>query len=241
MRSLLSMARLLLFALCAAAPAMSQAPGGVDQSTPESLKAAYDNAMQGRDWSEAVAAARKLVTLNASADNLLLLANAQFNSDTPQNAVATYDRILAIVQQNKPPQGQPATQFQELVGKLEISKGNVYVKLRRNSDAIAEFNKAAEIAPNPGLAYFNICAVHFNEGDVDGAASACRKSVQANPAGADAWFVLGSVLYADAKLDDHGKMTITTECRQALDKYRELAPNGPHAADVKEMLDMVGK
>ncbi len=39
----------------------------------------------------------------------------------------------------------------------------------------------------------------------------------------------------------HGKVTITEETRKALQKYLELAPDGPHAADVKAMLDMSAK
>ena len=31
------------------------------------------------------------------------------------------------------------------------------------------------------------------------------------------------------------------ETQEALEKYLELAPDGPHAADVKAMLDMLAK
>jgi hypothetical protein len=50
--------------------------------------------------------------------------------------------------------------------------------------------------------------------------------------------VLGSFLFVDAKVDAQGKFVISAECRQALEKYLELAPDGPHAADVKAMLQM---
>lgn len=241
MRRFLSMATTLSLALCAAVPAMSQAPSGTDQNTPESLKTAYDHAMQAKDWVGAVAAAQKLVDLRASADNLLLLGNAELYSSAPQDSLATYDRILAVVQQEKPPQGQSDTAWKELVGKITLDKGNAYLKLRRNSDAIAEYNRAAEIAPDPSLAYWNLCAADYNVGDTSNAVHACRKAIQADPTRADAWFVLGSLLYVDAKLDAQGKFVITDECRQALSKYLELAPSGPHVADVKAMLDMVGK
>jgi len=45
----------------------------------------------------------------------------------------------------------------------------------------------------------------------------------------------------DAKADAQGKFIISSECRQALEKYLELAPDGPHAKDTKEMLDMSAK
>lgn len=239
MRSFFSMATVLLSALYFSLPAMPQAAGGADQNTPEALRVTYDRAMQAKDWTAAVATAQKLVDLHASADNLLLLGNAQLYSNAPQDSLATFDRTLAFVQQEKPPQGQSETAWKELIGKITIDKGNAYLRLHRNSDAIAAFNRAAEITPNPSLALWNLCATLYNAGDVDGAASACRKTTVADPTRADAWFVLGSVLYADAKLGPHGKIVITNECRQALDKYLELAPTGPHVADVKAMLDMV--
>jgi hypothetical protein len=53
--------------------------------------------------------------------------------------------------------------------------------------------------------------------------------------------VLGSVLFADAKANGHRNSAISPECRQALQKYLELAPDGPHAAGVKAMLQMSAK
>lgn len=73
------------------------------------------------------------------------------------------------------------------------------------------------------------------------AAAGCRKSLQADPSKADAWFILGSVLFGDATFDANGKIAISAEARHALDKYLELAPEGPHAPDVKQMLDAAAK
>jgi hypothetical protein len=44
-----------------------------------------------------------------------------------------------------------------------------------------------------------------------------------------------------ASSDASGKFVISAETRQALQKYLELAPDGPHAADVKQMLDYAAK
>jgi cytochrome c-type biogenesis protein CcmH/NrfG len=73
------------------------------------------------------------------------------------------------------------------------------------------------------------------------AAAACRKSLQADPSKADAWFILGSVLFGEATIDANRKIAISAEARHALDKYFELAPEGPHAPDVKQMLDSAAK
>ncbi|MDR3754988.1 MAG: tetratricopeptide repeat protein [Terracidiphilus sp.] len=248
MRRTLFVAATILSAFLLAVPARPQDAKTGAQSTPQALKATYDQAMQAKDWLAAIAAAQQLVDANATSANLLLLANAQLNaasahSDTGpmETALATYDRALAAAQQEKPVEGQPDSAWKDGVSKIYIGKGNALLKLKRNADAIDSYNRAAELSSNSGQAYFNVCAVSYNIGETTAAVTACRKSVQADPTRANAWFVLGSSLFADAQVSSIGKVTITAETRQALEKYLALAPDGPHAADVKAMLDMVAK
>ena len=170
-----------------------------------------------------------------------MLGNAQLFNGGAEASLATYDRALAAAQQEKPAEGQPDNAWKDGVSKIYIGKGNALLKLQRNADAIDAYNRSAELASNPGLAYFNICAVMYNIGDTQNSAAACRKCVQADPTRANAWFVLGSDLFAEAPIDSTGKVAMTAETRQALEKYLELAPDGPHAADVKAMLDMAAK
>jgi len=247
-----------LLAFLPAVPAGPQtAPGGV-QSTPQTLKATYDQAVLAKDWPAAVAAAQQLVDVNATSANLLLLANAQLYAASGQSdpgpmeaSLATYDRALAAAEQEKPAPGQPdqsqpdqAQSYQawkDGVAKIYVGKGNALLKLKRNAEAIDSYNRAAELSSTPGKAYFNVCAAAYNTGDVNGAIAACRKSLQADPTNANAWFVLGSSLFSGASTDASGKFVISAETRQALEKYLELAPNGPHAVDVKQMLDFAAK
>lgn len=210
------------------------------QNAPLALKATYDQAMQAKDWPAAVAAAQQLVDANATSANLFLLGNAQLYSGATEASLATYDRALAAAEQEKPAQGQPDSAWKDGVSKIYIGKGNALLKLKRNADALYAYNRSAELSSNPGKAYFNVCAVCYNTGDTTGAVTACRKSVQADPTNANAWFVLGSSLFAGAPVGT-GKIVISDETRQALEKYLELAPNGPHAADAKAMLDAAAK
>jgi tetratricopeptide (TPR) repeat protein len=211
------------------------------QNTPQALMATYDQAMQAKDWPAAVAAAQQLVGANATVENLRMLGNAQHYNGGAEASLATYDRALAAAEQEKPAPGQPDAAWKDLVATIYIGKGNAFLKLHRNPDAVDAYNRSAELASNPGLAYFNVCAVLYNIGDTQNSAAACRKCVQADPSRANAWFVLGSDLFAGAPVDSTGKVAITAETRQALQKYLELAPDDPHAADAKAMLDMAAK
>src|SRR5208283_5531193 len=80
--------------------------------------------------------------------------------------------------------------------------GNAYLHLKRTEEAIAAYTKAAPLAANPGLAYFNLCAVLYNIGRTDGALAACNKAIDADPGRADAYFVKGSVLVGQSTVKD---------------------------------------
>ena len=248
MRRTFFVAAATLLAFLPAVPASPQTAQTGTQNTPQALKATYDHAMQAKDWTAAITAAQQLVDANATSANLYLLANAQLYATTGQSdtgpmetALATYDRALAAAEQEKPAQGQPDQAWKDGVTKIYVGRGNALLKLKRTPEAIDSYNRAAELSSTPGKALFNICAVLYNTADNQNGPNACRKAAAADPTNANTWFVLGSFLFVDAKADASGKFVISAECRQALNKYLELAPSGPHAADVKAMLDMVAK
>ena len=120
---------------------------------------------------------------------------------------------------------------------LLTTRGNILLKQHRMADAIAAYEKAAAVA-NPGVAYFNICALLYNQGRMQEVVPACDKAIAADPAKADAYFIKGSALFGDARIEN-GKMILPDGAVQALQKYLELAPSGSHATDVKAMLSSV--
>jgi tetratricopeptide (TPR) repeat protein len=222
-------------------PAVPQTPNSAGEQNPDLLAAQYDQAMQAKDWARAVATAQQLAALKATSLNLKLLANAQLYSGSTDDALATYSRALAAAQQEKPANDQGMDKWRDGLAQIYIGKGNALLKLQRTPEAIEAYNQSAEFAANTGLAYFNVCAVLYNIGNTQDSAAACRKSLHADPSRANAWFLLGSDLFADAPVDKGGKVTASPETREALEKYLALAPDGPHAADVKAMLEMIAK
>jgi tetratricopeptide (TPR) repeat protein len=118
-------------------------------------------------------------------------------------------------------------------------EGNIYLKLRKNPEAIDAFTRAAAMSPNPAVAYFNLCATSFNAGDTAAALPACDKAIAADPTKADAYFVKGSLMVGNGTVDAKGKFAVPKGTVETLKKYLELQPNGPHAADVKEMLNAI--
>lgn len=233
----------LALTLLFARPSAPQTPNA--QAAPAELATQYNQAIKAQDWPGAVVIAQQLVERYPTSANLLLQANAQLNAASAQHdtskmeaSLANYDSAVAIAEQEKPAEGQPETAWKGGVASIYVGKGNALLKLKRMPEALDAYNRSAALSSNPGKAYFNVCAVTYNNGDTTAAVEACRKSVQADPTRADAWFVLASSLFVDGRVDASGKVAITMETRQALQKYIELPPDGPHAADVKAMLDM---
>jgi len=98
-------------------------------------------------------------------------------------------------------------------------------KVLRDS-AEAKLKKAAAVDPNPALPYYNLCALAFNAAKYDEAASACEKSLAADPNKADAWFFKG---VSQKKLNNPA-------ANDALNKYLQLDPTGIHSAEAKKLL-----
>jgi tetratricopeptide (TPR) repeat protein len=233
-------------------PSASQSP-----ATADALANQYMQSMQTKEYAGAVSAAQQLVALNPAARNLLLLADAQSNTSALAEALATYNRALAVTMKEKPPEGQDPAIWIETLSRIWSGKGNVLLKLHRTDEAVAAYQRYAEYAANPALAYFHICEVLYKSGDTQYSLAACRKSLGVDPARADAWFprkslgvdparadawfILGAVAFVNSPLDAEGKPVISAESRQALEEYLYLAPDGHHADDAKAMLQMAAK
>src|SRR5208283_3458900 len=121
------------------------------------------------------------------------------------------------------------------------NKGNAFLKLKRNDEAIAAYKDAAGYSANPGTAWFNICATEYNTGDSADAIVACDRAIAADPKKADAYFIKGSLMFANGGLDKDNHFVVPSGTIEALKKYLELAPDGGHSGDVHQMLDYLNK
>jgi tetratricopeptide (TPR) repeat protein len=192
-------------------------------------------AYTAKNWADAESAFKQLVAMDpARLDDWQALANAQLNLGHYPDALVSADAAVALAQ--KSAQGPDAAKAKAALAVLLVTKGNIFLKQKKVPDAIAAYEKAAPLAPNPGIAYFNLCAVHYNTGNTKDAVAACDKAIAADPKKADAYFIKGSLLYADATMQN-GKIVPSKDALAALRQYLVLAPDGPHVDDVKAMLD----
>ncbi len=206
------------------------------------LIAQLNPALQAKDWATAEPILTKLIAMNPNRwDYQQALGNAQFGEGKFDEAVATYEKAIPIAENaTKTDSKADPAKVKAGVSQMLTSEGNAYLKLKKNDKAIEAYTKAASMDPNPGTAYFNICATQYNSGNTQGALVACDKAIAADPTKADAYFIKGSLMVGDSKLDKDGKLQAPAGTSDALNKYLQLAPDGPHANDVKAMLQAIG-
>ncbi len=152
-------------------------------------------------------------------------------------AAANYQKAIELKTANPDPKDAEAN------SKLAAYYNNlaeVYAKSGKIDDAVASYNKAAQLDPTRAGQYnFNIGAVLTNAGKVDDAITAFDKVIAADPTKADAYYWKGVNMIGKATLKGD-KMVAPDGTSEAFNKYLELAPTGPYAQPAKDMLASIG-
>ena len=222
-----------LFVVAGLSGAFAQAAGPDVQNA---LIVKANAALAARNWQEAEGLLKQLAALAPDQwDYQKGLGDAQGNLGRYREAVASYDKAIALAEKHQGA-AEDAGKTKTALAAIFIAKGNMLLKQKNYPAAIAAYYRAAPLAANPAVSYFNICATLYNIGQSKEAVSACDKALAADPKMANAYFIKGSALYGDGSIDKSGKIVIAPAALQALRTYLALEPNGPHAADVKEML-----
>jgi tetratricopeptide (TPR) repeat protein len=200
-------------------------------------------ALQSKNWAAAEPLLTQLVSMNPTNwEYQQMLGVSQLNLGKSEDAIATFEKGIPLAQaaaNSKDPKENPE-KAKAAVAAMLNNEGAAYGKLKQPQKAVEAYTKAAAMDPNPGTAYFNLCATQYNAGNTEGALAACDKAIAADPNRADAYYIKGSLMVGDSKLDKEGKLMAPPGTSDALNKYLELAPDGPHATDVKQMLAAIG-
>ncbi len=224
--------------------APTPAPADVTQLKQQRAEALAENqsitelqaAEAAGDWPKAEALAQKLVGMDpARWEYRQALGDSQLKQGKYAEALQAYAAALEGAGKAK-----PDAHTRQAMSTMFNNQGAAYIKLKRNDEAVQAFTQAATLSDQPATAWFNVCATEYNLGAVDPALAACEKAIAADPRKADAWFIKGSLLVGNAGVDANGKIAPPPGTVEALRKYLELAPAGPHADDVKQMLDALG-
>jgi tetratricopeptide (TPR) repeat protein len=220
----LALAAAALPQFCVAAP-LPAAQGESQNALIAKAQAAID----AKQWPDAEAALKQLFSSEPRWEYSQALGVAQFNQSHYADSIETFQRTIELAGKTASPAA---------IASMLTTIGNANLKLKKNDAAIAAYTKAAALDPNPAVAYFNLCAVMFNMGQPAAkTVPFCDKAIAADPKKADAYFIKGSALYGDGAIDKSNKFVVPPGAVEALKQYLVLAPGGPHAQDIKLMLD----
>jgi len=238
--SVLGICSLAVSVVVFAAPAA--APMTVTQAKAQRAEAESENALiaqankaeTAHDWPGAEAALKQLTAMDPGHwQYSQALGDAELREGKYEEAVQSYEAALRLAVKDK------LKETRQAMATMYTNQGNAYLKMHKEDEALASYTKAASLSDKPGTAYFNLCATYYNLGKTDQALSACDKAIAADPAKADAYFIKGSVLMSNATVETGGKTTYPPGTVEALQMYMKLAPTGPHASDVQQMLDFI--
>ena len=134
-------------------------------------------------------------------------------------------------------------QTPENLAAYQLNLGQALAKSGDLPNASAAYEASAKASPTmAGSAYFNEAAVMFNASKMDEAAAAADKAIAADPKKADAYYIKAQALIPKATADPKtGKFVLPPGCLESYQEYLELAPDGAHAKEVKELLDNLGQ
>jgi len=120
-------------------------------------------------------------------------------------------------------------------------------RIGKTDDAVNAYNQAATLDPANAAHYYLNLGILLTNANMKSdptvtkqAVEAFDKSIAADPKNADAYYFKGSNLIGLAKMDSNSKVVAPPGTAEAFQKYLELQPNGPHAAEAKSMLALVG-
>ena len=148
---------------------------------------------------------------------------------------AKYKKAVDLNAASKKPNPTTAAAAYNQLGQA-LSKGG------DAAGASSAYDEAAKTDPtHAGMYYFNEAATFYNSGKLDEAGAAADKAIAADPNRADAYYIKGQSLIPKATVDPKTqKIVAPPGCVEAYQKYLELAPNGPHAADIEGILTGIG-
>jgi len=120
-------------------------------------------------------------------------------------------------------------------------------RIGKTDDAVNAYNQAATLDPANAAHYYLNLGILLTNANMKSdptvtkqAVEAFDKSIAADPKNADAYYFKGSNLIGLAKMDSNSKVIAPPGTAEAFQKYLELQPDGPHAAEAKSMLALVG-
>jgi tetratricopeptide (TPR) repeat protein len=164
------------------------------------------------------------------------LARGQLGLKQYDQAITNFQKALTLEQASKKPSP-------EILGTIESGMGECYARSGKVPEANAAFDAAAKDDPTRASFYLrNEAVIFFQAHNTTAQVAAADEAIKADPSLAILYYIKGQGLVQNATVDPKTqRIVLPPDCTAAYQKYLELAPDGPFAAEVKGILSQAGE
>jgi tetratricopeptide (TPR) repeat protein len=189
-----------------------------------------------KKYDEAATLMQQAVAIKGDTPILWLeLGVAQIGQKKYSDAQVSLQKVLDLDQASKKPNP-------EMEAAANNNLGETNAALNKIPEATADYDAAAKLMPaNAATYYTNEAIVLGKTGDTDATVAAADKAIAADPTKPVPYFLKGQALVGKASVDPKTHAVVAPPgCVEAYEKYLELAPDGPLAAETKQILAGIG-
>jgi tetratricopeptide (TPR) repeat protein len=131
----------------------------------------------------------------------------------------------------------------EGIGEDDAGLGEIYARHGKVLAANTAFDAAVEAYPKNAASYLrNEAVIFYQEKNATAQVAAADEALKVDPNQAILYYIKGAGLIEKATIDPKTqRIVLPKECIDAYQKYLELAPNGPYAAEVTNALQQAGQ
>ncbi len=159
------------------------------------------------------------------------LGQAQVGLKKYDDAETTFKKTLELEAASKKPNVA-------IQGLANSGLGEIYARTGKLQQAADSYDAAAKVNPTQGGFYLkNEAVIYFQTNQPDAQVAAADKAIAIDPNNAILYYLKGNGLVGKTTMDEKTKKLVAPPgCMEAYQKYLQLAPEGPYAAEVKGIL-----
>ena len=180
----------------------------------------------------------------AKPDEAILFSNLGF----AENGLKKYDEAIAAYQKAVDLETASKKPRVEVLGVSNAGLGEALARTGKVAEANAAYDASAKADPTrAGLQYKNEAVIFMQMGNADAQAAAANEAIAVDPNQALLYYIKGQALIQKATMGPDPTnpkmqiMILPPDCLAAYQKYLDLAPTGPYAAEVSGILQQAGQ
>jgi len=165
-----------------------------------------------------------------------------------QNGLKQYDDAVTSFKKAADIESTSKKPSPEVQGLAQSGLGEAYARQGKVPEANEAFDAAAKANPaQAGFYYKNMAVIFFQQGNAQAQVAAADKAIASDPNNPLLYYLKGQGLVGNATMGPDPKnpkqqiIVLPPGCAEAYQKYLDLAPNGPYAADAKGILEQAGQ